>query len=379
MTTLQELVEINALNKYAYECSKQSRWKESTQRYLSNLLINNMQLRDDILNHKYKVLPTTNFTINERGHIRKIEAPMMRDRIIQKSLMKKVLIPSLVPYVIYDNYASLKNRGTTFARKRFEIMLRRYISNFGTNGYILLIDIQKYFESIDHQTLKQLIYPKLANEPKDVLDLIHYIIDTSSHCDKGLNLGSEAPQIFAVYYLTPVDTYIKIVKSIKYYGRYMDDMFIIAKTKEELQNLLQEIKYQLSKLKLKINKRKTKIIKISRGFTFLQVKYNVLASGKILKRVSHKKIVRERRRLRAFYQRYTANKMLKSDIQNCYLSWRGSIVKDHNACGKTLYNTDLLYRKLFQEYNKHIPAKRKQLFADIFRSAWAGDLQYTIV
>ncbi len=163
---------------------------------------------------------------------------MMRDRIIQKSIVKNILIPALKPYVIYDNYASLTHRGTTFARKRFEILLKQYVSKFGTDGYILLIDIRKYFESIDHDVLKQLILPKITNCSQDVIDLIYYIIDTSSNSNKGLNLGSEAPQIFAVYYMTPVDIFVKVIKSIKYYGRYMDDVFIIGKTKEELRDLL---------------------------------------------------------------------------------------------------------------------------------------------
>ena len=86
---------------------------------------------------------------------------------------------------------------------------------------------------------------------------------------------SEAPQIFAVFYLSPIDSFIKTVKGIKYYGRYMDDMLIISESKEELKKLLEEIKEQLAKLKLEINERKTHITKLSRGFTFMQVKYNV--------------------------------------------------------------------------------------------------------
>ena len=379
MITLEEITEINTLNQCAYECSRQSRWKKTTQRYLSNLLVNNIQLRDNILNHRYSVLPTINFIINERGCVRKIESPMMRDRIIQKSIVKNILIPALKPCVIYDNYASLKHRGTTFARKRFEILLKRYVSKFGTNGYILLIDIRKYFESIDHDVLKQLILPKITNCSQDVIDLIYYIIDTSSNSNKGLNLGSEAPQIFAVYYMTPVDIFVKVVKSIKYYGRYMDDIFIIGKTKEELRDLLNQIKEQLSNLKLQINEKKTKIVKLKHGFTFLQVKYNILSTGKILKRISHKKIVRERRRLKAFYTRYKNNKMSNFDIQNCYKSWLGTIIKDHNAYGKTIYNMNLLYCSLFPNCVENTNKGRKQLFANTFKSAETDDLKYIII
>ena len=137
-------MELQNLNECAWECTKQSRWKETTQRYLANMLQKNLELREEVLSGSYAVKPTVDFILNERGHIRQIEAPVVRDRIVQKSLMKHVLTPSLTPYLIYDNYASLKDRGTAFARKRFEIMLRRYVAKNGIDGYILLIDILFY-------------------------------------------------------------------------------------------------------------------------------------------------------------------------------------------------------------------------------------------
>ena len=184
MATLEQLTDLDTLNRCAYECTKQSHWKETTQRYLANMLPNNLSLQKDILEGKYKVLPTNNFYLNERGHIRYIEAPATRDRIIQKTLMKQVLSPSIIPYLIYDNYASIKNRGTSFARKRFEIMLKRYYAHNGLDGYILLIDIKKYFENIDHEVLKQLLAPRLVKEPQETIDLIFYLIDRSSHSHK---------------------------------------------------------------------------------------------------------------------------------------------------------------------------------------------------
>ena len=256
--TLYELTTLENLNNAFYECSRISYWKESTQRYKANLLLNNIELQQELRDKKYKISPTTNFTLNERGKIRFIEAPAIRDRIVQKILCNKILIPILTKPLIYDNYASLKHRGTSFARKRICILLRKYIKKFGANGYILQIDIKKYFDSIDHNVLKQLLYERI-HESKEIMDLIDYIVDSSSKTDKGLNLGSEAPQIFAIYYLSKLDSYIKTVKSIKYYGRYMDDIFIFSNSKDELKDLLNEIKNQLSELKLEINERKTHI------------------------------------------------------------------------------------------------------------------------
>ena len=378
MATLQGLFELNTLCECTYECTKQSRWKETTQRYIANMLPLNIDLREDVLNGRYAVQPTTDFLLNERGHIRKIEAPVVRDRIVQKTLTKHILTPSLRPYLIYDNYASLTDRGTHFARRRLEVMLRRYMSKNGTDGYILLIDIRKYFENVDHGVLKELIAPKLAKEPSEVIDLIHYVIDTSSHSEKGLNLGSEAPQIFAVYYLNPVDQFVKVVKGIRYYGRYMDDIFVIGKSKIELTHLLAEIKEKLSELKLEINEKKTHIVKLNHGFTFLQVKYNILPSGRILKRLSHGKIVREKRRLKAFKRMTDRGQMTDNDVLLCYKSWRGTVVREHNACRKTLDNLDALYKDLFPVHEEAERKGRNVLFAESFKEAEKEDLYHIV-
>lgn len=372
-------MELQTLLECAYECTRQSRWKETTQRFLANALVNVAMLRDDVLEGRYSVQPTVDFLLNERGHIRKIEAPVIRDRIIQKTLMKHVLTPSLRPYVIYDNYASLKERGTEFARKRFEVMLRRYIAKNGTDGYILLGDIKKYFESVVHEILKQLIAPKIAGEPEDVIALIHYVIDTSSHSDRGLNLGSECPQIFAVYYLNLLDVFIKVVKGIKYYGRYMDDFFVIGKSKAELASILTDIEGKLAELGLLINAKKTHIVKLSHGFTFLQVKYNVLPTGRILKRPSHGKIFRERRRLRAFRRQMDDGIMTEGEVYNCYQSWRGTVVKDHNACRKSIVSMDALYSSLFPTHEEYVRKGRKEIIEASYKEADREDLHYCLI
>lgn len=375
MTTLEDLMELDTLNECTYECTRQSRWKGVTQRYISNMLVKNLELQEEVLGFRYKVSPTTNFKLNERGHIRNIEAPSIRDRIVQKTLVKNILMPSLRPYVIYDNYASLKNRGTQFARKRLERMLRNYVFHNGTDGYILLIDIKGYFENIDHEVLKSLIAPRISKEDPDIIKLIHYIIDTSSKSNKGLNLGSEAPQILAIYYLHPLDEYMKVVKSIKYYGRYMDDIFIISKSKDELKLLLDDVETITGLLHLQVNKKKTHIVKLTHGFTFLQIKYNILSSGKILKRISHNKIVRERRRLKAFKRMLDCGKMTELDVLNCYKSWRGSVLVDHNAYYNTIRSMDNLYSSLFPNKVQDQRKSRNKLCADIYIDANKNDFK----
>lgn len=371
-------MELGNLCQYTLKCTRQSRWKETTQRYIADMLIRSVELQDEVLGGRYRTQKTTDFPLNERGHLRWIEAPVVRDRAVQKSLMEQVLTPSLRPYVIYDNYASLAERGTSFARKRFEVMLRRYIQKNGTDGYILLGDIRKYFESVVHAILKELLKPRLTAEPQEVIDLIDYVIDSSSHSDKGLNLGSECPQIFAVYYLNLLDVFLKVVKAIKYYGRYMDDFFVIGKSKEELAALLVEIEAKVAELGLTVNAKKTQIVKLRHGFTWLQVKYFITPSGKIKKALSHGKVVRERRRLKAFKRMLDQGQMTETDIYNCYKSWRGSVVKDHNVFRSTLANLDALYRSLFPEHEEVRKLMRSDIAKGINHEAETRDMYYCL-
>lgn len=345
--TYEELFTLENLNNAFYEVSRISQWKAKTQVYRMNLLINNLELQSELLSHTYRVSKTTNFQINERGKIRHIEAPAIRDRLVQKVLCKFVYFPQLVPVLIYDNYASIKKRGTSFARKRLDIFLRKYLRNH-ENGYILKIDIRKFFDSVDHETLKQMLHRKLKVS-QEVFDLTDYIIDSSSRISKALNLGSDAPQIFANFYLSPIDNYVKNVKGIKFYGRYMDDIFIISENKEELKTLLSEIKLQLASLKLEVNDKKTHITTLKHGFTYLQIKYRI-DDKKIIKRPTRNKIVRERRGLKKFKSLLDKGLITEEQVYNRYHSWRNSLIKDCKYSKKTITSMGNLYKSLFGVY-----------------------------
>ena len=373
--TLEELVSLKHLNDAFYRCSVISHWKESTQRYRNNLLLNNVTLREEVLNGTYRISKTIDFTLSERGKTREIHAPVIRDRVLQKVVVQHVLIPYLAKPLIYDNYASLKRRGTTFARKRFEILMRRYMAKHGRDGYILQIDISKYFDSINHGILKRMVHERI-HEPPEIMNLIDYLIDTASVTGEGLNLGAEAPQIFAIYYLSGIDSWIKVVKGIKYYGRYMDDMFILSDSKEELKDLLAELRARLGELKLAVNERKTHIVKLKHGFTYLQIKYTISESGLIVKRPTRAKVVRERRRLKRFRGLCDAGRMKEYDVMNCYKSWRQSVIGDCNACYVTIKSMDEIFRTLFPDVPQYMRRKRSKVIKTIFKEADYEDLRH---
>lgn len=354
MTELEKITELDRLCEAFKEVRSVSAWKTSTQRYEADVINQNLKLQKEVRDGTYAQSPLLNFIINERGKLRDIHAPAVRDRVLQKVVNQDILLPCLRKYLIYDNSASLQQRGTSFARKRHLIHLRNYIKKYGTEGYILKIDIRHYFDSIDHSVCWKMIEPRI---PESTKPIVKYIIENASESDKGLNLGSEVPQTLAVYYLHTIDNYCKIVKGVKWYGRYMDDIYLFGRNKEELREILNNIRELLAPLKLELNERKTQIIKLTHGYTFMQLKYRVLDNGKVVVSPAPVKITRERRKLKAYKRLYDKGKLSEPDILNAYKSWRQAILHDC-SCKKSIANLDKLYEELFgQTPNRNVKTK----------------------
>lgn len=302
------------------------------------------------------------------------------DRVVQRSLCDNILIPRLQNYLIYDNGASLKNKGIDFSRKRLETHLHRFYRKNGSNeGYVLLIDYSKFFDNIRHDKLAELLEKKIDSpefmtfvkqllktfsidvsylsdeEYKNCLNklynsLEHSKIDRSllvgeKMMEKSVGIGSQISQICGIYYPTRIDNYCKIVKGMKYYGRYMDDVYVIHKDKEVLKQLLKEVDELSKELGLFINQKKTQIVKLRHGFTFLKIKYNLTESGKVLKRLVPKTITRERRRLKKYKKLMEEGKMSYKDIELAYKSWRGNALRYHAYT--SVKNLDALFDQLY--------------------------------
>lgn len=115
--------------------------------------------------------------------------------------------------------------------------------------------------------------------------------------DKGLGLGSQISQICALSYVNAVDHYIKEKLRIKYYGRYMDDFYLIHNDKDYLYRCLKEITAELKKLGLEVNKR-TRIHKLSNGFIFTKIRYILTDSGKVLHLITTKTFKSMKRKIK---------------------------------------------------------------------------------
>jgi hypothetical protein len=163
---------------------------------------------------------------------------------------------------------------------------------------------------------------------------------------KGLGLGSQPSQICAIFFPSGLDHFIKERLGIKFYGRYMDDLYLIHKDKQYLEYCKKEIAaYCEKRLKLKINLKKTQITSLSHGFVFLKGRYSLTGKGKILCLPVRENTVRMQRKLRQFKALLKKRKMDALDVRNAYQSWRGNFIRRFNAYHR-LRKTDALYNKL---------------------------------
>lgn len=198
-----------------------------------------------------------------------------RDKIIQHSLCDNVLGPLLSKTFIYDNYASQKGKGTHFGLDRLKSFMQRYYRQFGADGWVLKCDISKYFYRINHDVLKSQLR-RVIHDP-DVLWLLDLIIDSTD--GPGIPIGNHTSQWFAILYLSGMDHMIKERLGIKFYGRYMDDFYLIHPDKEYLLYCLEEIRKFLVPLGLELN-HKTAVFPLSQGIDFLGFRTYMTDSGK---------------------------------------------------------------------------------------------------
>lgn len=173
-----EEIVCDANNLYrAYKTSvKSSKWKETTQKFMMNFLRYIFEIQDDIINRTLKNGLTQEFTLHERGRVRPITSIQIRDRIVRHVLCDDILLPEVKKHIIYDNCASIKGRGISQQRKRFEIHLHKYYKLHGNDGWILFGDFSKFYDNIIHEIAKQELL-KLFDDDEFIDWLLTLIFD----------------------------------------------------------------------------------------------------------------------------------------------------------------------------------------------------------
>ena len=291
-----------------YECRKTKRNSKGALNFEVNLEENIVQLFNELQNRTWQNGRSTCFIV-EKPVKREIFAAPFRDRIVHHILINR-LNPYFEKYFIFDSYACRKGKGTHAAIKRAEHFVksevyaqkRKHPKEYWNRkpSYVLKLDIQGFFMSIN----KNLLFKKLC-------DFIHKISDDKNYgfeiflCSRivfnnpckdcirksppsswiglpankslfcaeqncGLPIGNLTSQVFANFYLTEFDHFMKHHLGIKKYIRYVDDCVIIENSSKQLKKYIKNARQFLHEnLLVSLHPKKIYLQKIKNGFSFL--------------------------------------------------------------------------------------------------------------
>lgn len=246
------------------------RFGDDPLRYLVTI---QQRLRD----RSYSFGPYKTFTVREKKFRHVVDAPM-KDRIVHWMLYD-YLLPIWQPRFINDTFGNLPGRGTHAAINR----LAQFCRSSGSQ-WVLQLDISKYFYSVNHAILKTRALRYIGNY--DLRALMVALIDsfqTDGQFDdlfavgsmyrtisaKGMPIGNLSSQLFANIFLNDFDHWVKEDLRIKKYIRYVDDMVILAETREELIDICARIVDHLAADGLTIHPKKIRLAPTAAGIPFL--------------------------------------------------------------------------------------------------------------
>lgn len=273
----------------------------------------------------YKVSAYSEFKVYEPKE-RIIQTSSFKDKVIQHSLCDNVILPRLQRILLYDNCAGQKGKGTLFGLDRLSRQMQQFHSRYGMEGYILKCDIRKYFYSISHDQLKDIVHYHFGYDP-DICWLCDLYIDSTE--GKGIPLGNQINQGFALLYLDGMDKLICHELGIEFYGRYMDDFWLIHPSKEYLQHCLEVITAYLETLELELNG-KTQIFPFKNGVSYLGFHTYVTAEGKVIRKVKNQNKRNAQRKYLRMAKLVAAGKLPEKKFRASYGAYKNHI--SHGNC-----------------------------------------------
>lgn len=274
-------------------------------RFEVNAIENLVRLRDDIMDRRYEPGRGIAFIVNDPV-MREIFAAPFRDRVIHHVLYN-LAYDWWDKRLIYDSYSCRLNKGVLLGAKRLRRMENMAINEYHEPIYIIKMDVQGYFMSLPREGLYNRVKWGLdqqyhGNKPREYY-LTKYlwrkvIFDDptrgvrrkgnknewerlpdskSLFCQRpgtGIVIGNLSSQLLSNIYLDQLDRFVKYTLKYKYYGRYVDDFYILApesKLKQAVRDC-EVIKTFLQGMKLHLHPNKFYIQNINRGVVYLGVR-----------------------------------------------------------------------------------------------------------
>lgn len=297
---LKEIFSFENLYAAHLKCRLSKQHKRGTVMFEIELGANIYKLMKELANKKYRPGRYKVFKIHDPKE-RLIEALPYKDRVVLMCFCENVLKPYFENHLIYDNAASRIGKGGQFAVKRLHSFMRKMYGRTKSNGgFYLKCDISKYFQSINHDILLSKL-EKCGFSADEMWFMTHVI---KSHGAKGLPLGNQTSQWFALLYLDEIDRLVKERLRVPFYIRYMDDFVLLSDDKTFLRRCKEEIETTCrTNLALDLNA-KTQIGRLKNGVDFLGFNHKLTETGKIVKRIRASTKKRQCRYLKSIARYY---------------------------------------------------------------------------
>lgn len=293
------------------DCRKRKRGTVNALKFELNYESELVDLYKKVNSRRYEIGRSITFVVT-RPKDREVFAADFRDRIIHHIIMQR-LEPLFEKEFIEDSYSCRKGKGTLYGVERLRDKVKALSNNYTEDCWIGKFDLKGFFMSIHKPTLwtmlKEFIDKNYHEKDKDTLLYLveKVVLHAPQHnckkksperfwkrlpknkslftCDKdrGLPIGNLTSQCFANFYLNLFDWIMtKIFNG--YYGRYVDDFYVLAKSKEEIVRRIKFMKEFLKKrLKLTLHPDKIYIQHYTKGvkFTGSVVKMDKIKIGSI--------------------------------------------------------------------------------------------------
>ena len=339
MTDFEKVIDFNNLY-HAYRKAKRGKGhKHSSAKFVTQALDGVHRIRSLLETKRYAVAEYNRFYVYEPKK-RLIEAAAFKDKVVQHSLCDNVLLPKLEEVFIRNNFAGQKGKDTLFGLNTLKEHMMGFYERYG-GGYILKADITKFFYTIDHSVLKQMLR-KHFSDP-DLLWLCDLIIDSTEN--PGLPLGNQTSQVFALLYLNELDHYITSDMGIEYYGRYMDDFYLLHPDKQHLKKCLAEIEEKVRGLKLTLNG-KTQIMPFKQGIKFLGF-HMYVKDGALVCNVKNENKRNAYRKYKRMAKLVVSGKLDERKLGECVVSWKAHAA--FGDCEGVVTNLEKQIKKIVEE------------------------------
>lgn len=337
----EEITDFGNLYK-AYRKSKSGKgYSKSAQKFDVVALDGIHQLKRRLETKIYEVAKYNEFTIYEPKE-RIIKAGSFQDKIIQHSLCDNVMLPRLRGEFINNNFAGQNGKGTLFGLDWLRAQMYLAYNKFGYDCWIVKADVSKFFYNIDHAILKDMV--EYYIEDQDVYWLCEKFIDSTDGL--GLPLGNQVSQVFALLYLSGLDHFVTGELGVKYYGRYMDDFYLIVESKEYAKFCLSAVNGFVDILGLKLNG-KTQIIPFKNGIKFCGFHTYVTPEGKVIRKLKNENKRAAKKKFKKMIGLVDQGKLPIERFYESYGAWKNHI--SHGNCVKLGYEMDRYIETLFGE------------------------------